>query len=142
MATTTVPFARQAAAAAPANSYLPGVQNDYTNRYHFIQLPVGIEYQVLRKLPLQVHGGIAVAHLVNTNALTYDYQTQAYYQNSRAYNATQWHLFSNITYTLWKGKSRKLDVGPYVQYSLTELQKTSSDKNRLFSTGLRTQVSF
>lgn len=140
MATSTVPYGRQAA--APANSYLPGVQNDYTNRYHFIQLPVGVEYQVLRNLPLQVHGGIAVTKLVKTNALIYDFQTQAYYQNSSAYNASQWHLFSNITYTLWKGKSKKLDIGPYVQYSLTELQKTSSDKNRLFSTGLRTQVSF
>lgn len=142
MAATTVPFARQAAAAAPANSYLPGVQNDYTNRYHFLQLPVGIEYQVLKNIPLQVHGGLVVAHLIKTNALTYDYRTQSYYQNSSAYKSTQWHLFSNITYTLWKGKTKKLDAGPFVQYSLSELQKTATDKNRLFSTGLRTQLSF
>lgn len=136
----TVPFARQATAAD--NAYLPGVQNDYTNRYHFIQLPVGLEYRVLRNLPLQVQGGIAVAHLVKTNALSYDYQAQAYYEKLDAYNATQLHLFTNFNYTVWKGKSKKLDVGPYVQYSLTELQKTAPDKNRLFSTGLRTQVSF
>lgn len=144
MAASTVPYARQAAAAAaaPANSYLPGIQNDYTNRYHFLQLPIGIEYQVLKNIPLQVHGGLAVAHLIKTNALTYDYRTQSYYQNSSAYKSTQWHLFSNITYTLWKGKTKKLDAGPFVQYSLTELQKTATDKNRLFSTGLRTQLSF
>lgn len=135
-----VPYARQSTVAP--NAYLPGTQNDYTNRYHFIQLPVGIEYQVFRGLPLQVHGGVALAHLVTTNALSYDYSVQGYYQNSKDFNATQLHLFTNLTYPLWKGRSKKLDVGPYVQYSLTELQKTATDKNRLFSTGLRTQVSF
>lgn len=137
---STVPYARQSVTAT--NSYLPGVQNDYSNRYHFVQLPVGVEYQVFRNLPLQVHGGVIMAHLVNTNALTYDYQAQAYYQNRSAYNATQLHLFTNLTYSVWKGKGKKLDAGPYVQYSLTELQKTAPDKNRLFSTGLRTQFSF
>lgn len=137
---TSVPYARQSA--TTSNAYLPGTQNNYSNRYHFIQLPVGIEYQVFRKVPLQVHGGLSLAHLVKTNALTYDYNAQAYYQNSSAYKATQLHLFTNVTYTLWKGKAVKLDAGPYVQYSLAELQKTAPDKNRLFSTGLRTQVSF
>lgn len=139
-AASTVPYARQSVTAD--NSYLPGVQNDYSNRYHFIQFPVGVEYQVFRNLPLQVHGGAIVAHLVNTNALTYDYQAQAYYQNRSVFNATQLHLFTHLSYSVWKGKHKKLDVGPYVQYSLTELQKTAPDKNRLFSTGLRTQFSF
>ena len=139
-ATAMVPYARQSMAAP--NAYLPGTQNDYTNRYHFVQLPIGVEYQLIQNLPLQVHGGVSLAHLVKTNALAYDYRAQGYYQNSNAFNATQLHLFTNITYTLWKGKSRKLDVGPYIQYSLTELQKTATDKNRLFSTGLRTQFSF
>lgn len=135
-----VPYARQSSAAD--NSYLPGTQNQYRNRYHFIQLPIGIEYQVLRKIPLQVHGGLSVAQLVSTNALLYDYNAQAYYQNSRAFNTTQLHLFTNLTYPVWKRKAVRLDLGPYVQYSLTELQKKAPDKNRLFSTGLRTQFSF
>jgi hypothetical protein len=139
-ATATVPYARQSMAAP--NAYLPGTQNDYTNRYHFIQLPIGLEFQAFANLPLQVHGGVSLAHLVKTNALSYDYRAQGYYQNSNAFNATQLHLFTNITYTVWKGRFRKLDIGPYIQYSLTELQKTATDKNRLFSTGLRTQFSF
>lgn len=124
------------------NYYRAGTQNTYRNQYHFIQLPVGIEYQLFRKLPLQLHTGVTLARLVSTNTLLYDYSLQIYHEDSDAFNKNQWHLFTNITYTLWKGKTKAVQVGPYAQYSITELQKNAPEKNRLFSAGLRTQLSF
>jgi hypothetical protein len=137
---TIVPYASRARVVA--DSYRPGRQTDYRNRYQFIQVPVGIEHQVFRKIPLHLHTGVSLAHLVHTNALLYDTNAQVFYKNNNAFNRTQWHLFTNLTYTLWKGKTVLLNAGPYVQYGLTDLQKTASENSRLFSAGVHTQVSF
>ena len=125
-----------------ANHYRPGSQQDYSNDFHFIHLPVGIEYRLLRKAPLHVNAGLSLAQLINANALLYDYSANIYYKNYAAFNKTQLYLFTNLTYTVLNIKGKRMHLGPYAQYGITELQKTSGEKNRLFSAGLRTQLSF
>jgi hypothetical protein len=124
------------------NHYRPGSQQDYQNAFHFIHLPVGIEYRLLRKVPLHLQAGASLAQLINANALLYDYGANIYYKNYAAFNKTQIYLFTNLTYTVFNIKGKRIHLGPYAQYGLTELQKGSGEKNRLFSAGLRTQVSF
>jgi hypothetical protein len=133
---------RQNRSVALNSYYQSGSQNEYTNSFHFIQVPIGIEYRLLKKAPLYIHSGATVARMVASNALLYDYNFNIFYKNKAAFQSTQLHLFTNITYTIWKRNNKEVNLGPYAQYGLTELQKGTGEQSRLFSAGLRTQFSF
>ncbi len=117
--------------------------NDYTNRFHFITLPVSYQYQIIKKLPLQIGAGISISQLLSSNALHYNSSGNLYYKDNSRLNKTQVAFFTGATYKLWKQRNFSLDVGPQLNYNLTPLQKNSNlNKQHLFSMGLNTQVNF
>ena len=133
---------RQNRSVALNSYYQSGSQNEYTNNFHFVQVPVGIEYRLLKKAPLYLHSGATVARMIASDAILYDYNFNIFYKNKAAFQSTQLHLFTNVTYTVWKRNNKEVNLGPYAQYGLTELQKGAGKQNRIFSGGLRTQLSF
>lgn len=123
--------------------YQTGRQRDYTNNYHFVELPVGIEYQPIRSLPLRLHTGLIVGRLVNTNALVYDRWNNIYYKDNSVLNKTQWQVFGNLNYRIFKTGRGSVHAGPYLQYGFRGLEKVDQGKKyHLFSAGLRTHISF
>ena len=115
----------------------------YTNQFHFITLPLYYEYQLFKKLPLHLGGGLHLSQLISSNALHYNSTANIYYRDNSLLNKTQAGLFTRLTYKLWKQKKFSLDLGPQFNYSLTPLQKNSNAKKQhLFFMGLNTQVSF
>lgn len=114
---------------------------DYTNQYHFISLPVAIEWRLMQKKPVLLQAGLSLQQLVNTESLLYNQRSNLYYDNESVYRKTQ--LFSNIglLYNL-KGKSKTiLQFGPQLQYGITNLEKSNTSKH-LFSAGITAQLFF
>jgi hypothetical protein len=115
-----------------------GFMQSYQNRYHFISLLVAIDWQLLKKSPLDFHAGLSLQQLIASNALVFDYASQAYYHSNSAFNRTQLFFEFGLNYAFPLPKSR-LTVGPQVQYGLGRLEKDNS-KHHLFSYGLNARL--
>jgi hypothetical protein len=126
------------------NSFYTNSGNDfreYKNKFHFISLPIGFDFQLLKNLPLDFHLGLSLHQLMKTNALLYSSFSQVYYDDKDAFNKTL--LFSEIglDYSVPLTKNLSLKAGPRANYSHTGAIKGSSSQH-LFSYGIATQFIF
>ena len=127
----------------PVSQFYTGqttVSQPYRNQYHFISLPADMDWQMLRRHPLNLSFGLSFQYLVSTNALRYDYNTQSYFHNLSAFNRAQLMSGISMTYSVLV-KQKPLSFGPQFQYGLTRLEKGNAD-NHLFSYGLKAQWQF
>lgn len=122
------------------NSTFSTTRSDYTNRYHMIELPVGIAYKPFGRIPLSIGAGISLTQLLFTNALVYNRSAGIYYEDKEVINKTQLHAQANLSYRLWNKKKFSLSAGPFIQTGITPVVK--DDKDRLFAAGLKTHISF
>ncbi|HEU4469825.1 MAG TPA: outer membrane beta-barrel protein [Flavisolibacter sp.] len=113
---------------------------DFQNRFHFVSIPMGADFQVLSKLPLRVHAGLAVQKLVKTNALEYNAQSNVYYHNDGAFNKLQTMTDLGLSYTI-PVKRFSLSAGPQMQYGLSSLKKGDA-ASHLFYLGMKAQLLF
>ncbi|HZH94935.1 MAG TPA: hypothetical protein VEY06_03580 [Flavisolibacter sp.] len=123
-------------------SYRPGRQQELTNKYHFVEIPVGIEFRIIKKLPLYLHSGLTIAQMIGSDAVVYDANNRIYYKADKAFNRTGVFYFSSINYTVYKNKTFSLNAGPYLQYGVTKLEKFGANKHHLYSAGIRMNISF
>ncbi len=115
----------------------------YRTQLHYIELPIGFEYQLFQKLPLHLRHGISVGRLVHNNALTYDRQAAIYYPSDRWLRQTAVNLFTTVDYRLLEGSRLALYTGPQLQWGLTPLQTAEAQrKQHLFWAGLNTRLTF
>jgi len=119
------------------NSYYPvsGTDNyNYTNQYHFVEIPLGIEKQLGRKSRFSVNAGISFAWLVAIHALQYDPQTRIYFKENSYFNRAQWNVLGGIQYRLLKKEKYTLKIGPQFQYGLSGLlnRKSSYTEHAFF----------
>jgi hypothetical protein len=117
------------------DTYTSASINDYNNKFHFISVPALLEYQLLKRKPLNVFAGVSFRHLVSTNALYFDNIYKVYYNNQNSF--TQYQVFAEwgLNYAIaFKGFS--IAAGPHIQYSLNELEKQNENRH-LVSLGLR-----
>lgn len=122
--------------------YTGGNGVNYTNKYHFVQVPLGIQWQVNKgiKLPLQVDAGLALAYLVNTNAVHYRSNTGVYYEDKSLFNKLQTGLYAGFSVKLFQHTERPLYIGPLVQYNLSNTTKSSTGlKQNFMYAGLKIQ---
>jgi|GEM_PF-2020528 len=126
------------------NSFFQSGQNrEYTNRYHFMELPVALEWKLHQKLPLYLHTGISLSRMLSTNALIYDRTAGIYYEDKQSLQRNQLQAFGNLNFRFINRKKISMQAGPYLQYGLSELQKGQApEKLHLFSSGLRTSFTF
>lgn len=116
---------------------------EFTNRFHFIELPVSIYFQLNKgnRLPVFWNAGLSLSYLVSTNALHFDSQTGVYYKDNDLFNKLQANLSTGLSVSLWNKSKMPIHVGPQLQYGLTNLmkQEVSSGKH-LFYFGLNTKI--
>jgi hypothetical protein len=114
---------------------------NYHNQYHFIGLPVAIDWQMLKKFPLHLHAGLSLQQLISTNALLFNKTSNIYYSDKNGFNKTQ--LFSDlgVSYSISNKGKTSLLLGPQLQYGITNLEKNTSGKH-LFSLGLTARLLF
>jgi Outer membrane protein beta-barrel domain len=112
----------------------------YRNHYHFISLPLAIDWKLLKRLPLDFHAGLSLQYLIHTNALVFDYNRQAYFYSKKTFNSMQ--LLSGLGFSYsFPIKDRSLAIGPELQYGLSRLEKKNPD-HHLFSYGIKAQIQF
>lgn len=113
------------------------------NNYHFIELPLGIDWQVTKNIPLQMQTGFRIGRLIQTNALHYDGQQGIYYEDEELFKRTQFSFYTSISYRILKINRASLYIGPKAQFQLSNLlKKKSFGEQHLYFTGLQTYVSF
>jgi len=120
------------------NLYSSFSWQSYHNHYHFISLPMDLDWQLLKKHPLKLSAGLSPQYLVQTNGLIFDYNKQAYFHSKNAFNRL--HLFSNLglNYSLHIKKT-SLAIGPELQYGISRLEKDNSN-HHLYRYGLKAQL--
>jgi hypothetical protein len=125
---------------AAANS-----SRNYSNKYHFIELPVEMNFQINKKptKPVFFNIGFKAGQLISSNALVYDTAFGGiYFDAKKQLNKTQ---FSFSTGFLWTIQSKKLEwsLGPVLNMHLNHLIDNSFEKEKyLIMTGIRTKIIF
>ena len=111
---------------------------DYSNQFHFIALPVSLEWKVGDRLPVYLEASFAINQMIYTNGLVFDGRTGIYYSDKKAYNKTQLMTGLGLSYELLK---RKLFIGPLAQYGIRKMESRSTS-NHLVYAGLQARYFF
>jgi hypothetical protein len=116
---------------------------NYTNQFHFIEIPVGVEKQFGSRSLFSAIGGFTLAAFLSSNMLHYDAQKNIYYKDNSLINKTKLDFFAGFNYRLWQKKATSLEIGPRFQYSLTNfLQRELYGSNHLFSAAIAARLMF
>jgi hypothetical protein len=119
--------------------YSNGNEKFYTNQYHFIEVPVSLQYRIMQKgkIMLFTDAGVSVGQMIATNALHFDNSTGAYYQKISLFNKTQLSATLGVNAGFYSRRSL-IQAGPEVQYGLTNmLAGSSANQRHLFFAGLK-----
>jgi len=95
--------------------------NTYHNQYHFISLPINVQWQFAKHFTWE--NGLIAARMIKTNALHYDGVSGRYYEDDELFNKYQLSASSAVLFAFHKNK---IQVGPQFQYVFTNLMKPST----------------
>lgn len=128
----------------PSSYYTKTINgSDYINRYHFLSIPIGLQYQLFRRTPLFLSASVSAQRLIGTNALQYDNQSQIYYEDND--NLKKTLLFSDfgVYYSMIRSKKLSIQLGPEFHYGITEFKKQPTDNSHhVFSMGVSSKILF
>ncbi len=113
--------------------YRGTLQKKYTNRYHFIQIPVQYQLQLNKseKLPVSWSIGASAGYLVATNGLVYDTTASGiYYRDDAAFNKFQWNLNTGFSFRLGNKNKVQWSIGPELSMGMNKLMKDDYTKKR------------
>jgi hypothetical protein len=134
---------------APATAQLVSSYYDanntenYTNQYHFIEIPVTLHTKLNKgmRLPLVWDIGFSAAHMIGTSALHYDGLGGVYYKDNTLFNKTQWVVATGFNIGLFQQSKHPLAIGPSVRYNTSNLlKKDYNTSQHLWSVGLKATV--
>lgn len=105
---------------------------DYTNKYHYITMPVGLQWQLNKgnKLPVELNVGADLSWMTTTNALHYNGNTGSYFEDKGRFNKFQAGISTGLSVRLFQHNKHPLDIGPVFQYNITNLLKKGYDNNQ------------
>jgi hypothetical protein len=134
---TVVPAALQA-----TPLYVPGDEQVITNKYYFLEAPVGLQWRINRSpmLPMFLEGGASVARLMGSNALYYDPHSGVYLKDAQVVEKTELNLFASLMVGL-PFHGVRIQAGPEAEYGLTPLVDNNElGAQHLFYGGVRLVV--
>jgi hypothetical protein len=119
----------------------------YTNRYHFLELPVSFQTRVNKgnKMGILWNAGIAPGYLVGTNAIIYDTTAGGiYFKDDRAFKRFHFNVQSGLAFQFGNNKRISWSVGPTISLDMTRLMKEDvfTDKRYFLYTGLTGKLFF
>ncbi len=123
--------------------YHSGNAANYTNHFHFIELPVTIEKRLGNKNSrFSAAAGAAFSLLAGSNALQYDAGSNSYYKDNSRINTAQLLFLAGLHYRLLQ-KNMQLEIGPQFNYGISNLfNKDLYGSRHLFFAGIGTKISF
>jgi hypothetical protein len=120
--------------AANVDAFYRGQQShQYTNRYHFIQVPITYHWQVTRpgKLPLEWKMGLNLGYLVSTNGLLYDTSFGGiYYRKKDAFTGFHVNLATGLSLRFKSANKAEWVIGPEVSFGLDKLFSNPLDRKQ------------
>ena len=124
---TLIVYSAFAQASSVNSFYRNGEGKEFTNQYHFIELPVNLGFQLNKsqKNPVNWEAGFSLAWLASANALQFDPYTNVYFKNNQLFNRIQWDAATAILIG-FPVHNHSIQLGPQIQYSLTSLLKDNS----------------
>ena len=117
--------------------YGPVLQN-YSNQYHFISLPVSLEWKTGTHIPLYLEGSLSLQQMIHTNGLIFNGSSGNYYADQSAYNKTQLITALGLSYGLLRST---LFIGPQARFGLRKMEKNGAS-NHLVYAGLQARYFF
>jgi hypothetical protein len=125
----------------------PSTRTKYTNRYHFLDLPVSFQTRLNKgnKMGILWNAGIAPGYLVGTNAIIYDSTAGGiYFKNDRAFKRFHFNVQSGLALQFGNNRNISWSVGPTISLDMTRLMKEDvfTDKRYFLYTGLTGKLFF
>jgi len=93
----------------------------YHNQYHFISIPIHAQWQFAKRFCWE--NGLVGSKMIKTNALHYDGVSGRYYEDRNLFNDYQ---LSATTAVLFGLNKNRIQIGPQIQYSFTNLLNTNT----------------
>ena len=120
-------------------------QKEYTNRFHFIQLPLQYQWQLNKgiKMPILWNVGATAGYLVSTNGLVYDTAASGiYYHDKKAFNKFNWSLNTGFSFRFGNKNKLQWSLGPELSLGMNKLTKSDTKKQYLLYGGLTGRIIF
>jgi hypothetical protein len=120
-------------------------QKEYTNRFHFIQLPLQYHLQLNKgvKVPILWTVGATVGYLISTNGLVYDTAASGiYYHDKKAFNKFNWNLNTGFSFKLGNKNKLQWSLGPEISLGMNKLTKGDTRKQYLLYGGVTGRIIF
>lgn len=144
---TTVAFSNAYSQAVRVDAIYRGYhQEEYTNRFHFIQLPLQYQWQLNKgvKLPITWNIGGSLSYLVSTNGLVYDTTASGiYYHDDAAFNKFHWSLNTGFSFRFGSKNKIQWSLGPELSLGMNKLTRDDyTRKQYLLYGGLTGRIIF
>lgn len=115
--------------------YSSGNSKRYKNYFHFLELPVELQFKLSKhnRLPVYLNTGFSIAQLISSNALQFESQTGAYYSDNSVWNKTQLNLSTNLLFALSLRAKNPFLIGPDINFSISKMANSGLFKDRHYS---------
>ena len=109
---------------------------DYLNKYHYLEIPVGLNTRLNKsqKLPVYWNVGLAYARLLSSNSLHFDGTTGVYYKNDKLLNRNQLAFTTGVSFRVLNKTKYPLLIGPSARYNVTKMLDKNVSANKAFMT--------
>ncbi len=103
--------------------YRPGSSVTYTNRYHYLTIPISLSAKLfsIGNREIVMDAGASLSQLVGTNALSYNSAQERYFTGANDLNKTVLSLSGALAINLAGNNQPAFYIGPQVNYALTPL---------------------
>lgn len=110
-------------AAVRVEIYRPGSTVSYTNRYHYITIPISLSAKLfsIGNREIVIDAGASLSQLVGTNALSFNSTQERYFTGANDLNKTVLSLSGALAVNLAGNNQPAFYIGPQVNYALTQL---------------------
>ncbi|RZK46927.1 MAG: hypothetical protein EOO94_01770 [Pedobacter sp.] len=126
-----------------ARYYRADNNSKFSNKYHFIEVPVYLHTQLNKSktIPLYWNVGVTVSQMFASNALIFDGGTGVYYKDEKFYHNTQVAAGTGFSVGLLSGSKFPVWIGPSARYQATQLFTNQiSGKKHLMSASMDIRV--
>jgi len=122
------------------NYYRAGNTVNHTNAFHFLELPLMLQFKVNSKLPLYVEAGPTVSWLMNSNALIYNNNTATYFSSDNMFNKLLFSLKAGAGFDIAKRSKIPFSIGYQFKYSINSVIKTNLAKQHFINSLIYVKV--
>ncbi len=119
------------------NSTTADEASQYTNRYHFLELPVTAQFKLNKSnsFPVFANLGMSVGWLLGANAMNFEGNS-----GTNLFNETQFGLHGGFLFGVLNKSKYPVRVGPSFNYKLSKLMENASSNKHLLSFGVDFRV--